>query len=222
MHSSRSISISSLIVLSLVLVLAGEVPAQEASREMVEEDIKRFETFGGIYNPQGFVQMANQPTPYERFRRIDSRLLLGRVVYANRDNIRIWKYLYCGLYEVVILELSVRDAGGRRIPFAWQDCSLICRAGGACQGSSSLFIDISGDGRPEIMIPKLDNVSFSSTGAGWIERRTFTQDIIPAWVKVEVGPDYRNVYPLGPDDAIPFYDDHPTSLNPRNRFQDND
>jgi len=212
----------SLIMLSLGLVPAGGASAQEAAREMVDQDVKRFEALGGVYNPQGFVQMAGQPTPYERFRRIDSALLLGRVVYANRDNVRIWKYLFCGLHEVVLMELSVRDAGGRRIPFAWQDCSIICETGGACQGSNSLFIDITGDGRPEIMVPRIDAISVLTTGAGWVERRTFTRDIIPSWVKAEVGPDYRNLYPLGPDDPVPFYDDHPTSLDSKIRIHIND
>jgi hypothetical protein len=218
----KTILVLSLIILSLSPVLAGGASARKAPQEMVDQDIKRFEAMGGVYQPQGFVQMADQPIPYERFRRINSALLLGRVVYANRDNVRIWKYLYCGLHEVVVVELSVREAEGRRIPFAWQDCSVICETGGSCHGSDSLFIDITGDGKPEIMIPRMDGISLRSTGAGWIERRTFTHDIIPSWIKAEVGPDYRNIYPLGPEDAVPFYDDHPTALNARGRIHNDD
>ncbi len=208
------------ILMSLLLLVLGasQAWAGGASPRMLKQDIARFTALGAVYRPGGFVETKAQETPYEDFRRVETARLVGRVVYSLRGRIRIWKQLYCGNLDVIFLELSLRDAAGRRFPFAWQDCSIICDHGGACGRKNPLYVDLDGDGRAEARFPDLDSISTSATGAGWVVRRTFTKDIIPSWVKAAVGPDYKNIHPAGPDEEVPFSEDHPVSLGARSRF----
>ena len=142
------------VIMGLVFLLAGpaSVWAGGATPSMVKEDIARFTALGATYQPQGFIEMKAQETPYQRFRRVDTARLMGRVVYSLHGRIRIWKQLFWGNLEVIFLELSLRDAAGKRYPFAWQDCSLICQHEGACSGQNPLYVDLDGDGRAEIPV----------------------------------------------------------------------
>ncbi|MBW1711921.1 MAG: hypothetical protein JRJ59_02070 [Deltaproteobacteria bacterium] len=197
----------------IALLGAGTVLAsQAASPEMISADAARFMALGAKHNPSGFVPMAGQPTPFERFRRVNPRLLFGRTVYATQGGLRLWKYLFCGRHDVIFVEISLRDRSGRRIPFAWQDCGLNCDTGGACRGSDRLFIDISGDGRPEIMINRVDDLSGGARFDGQAVRRTFSQEIIPSWVREKVGPDWKNVWPVGPEKTVGLHEDHPPAI----------
>ena len=211
-------------LLFLLFLVTGASPAlaEQATPEMLRQDVARFTALGAVYEPQGFAEMKTQKTPYQEFRRVDSRRLMGRTVYSVQSRIRLWKQLFCGNLDVVVLELSLRDAAGRRIPFAWQDCSIICEHGGSCSGGNPLYLDLDGDGRPDTKFLRLDSISSPAPGSGWAVRRNFTRDIIPSWVKAEVGPDFKNLHPLGPDKEAPFGQDHPTSLGPSTTVQDDD
>lgn len=189
-----------------MFILPGGAPADEVTRA----EIIRYETFGGIYNAKGFLQMREQKTPYKWFHKVNTRLLAGQTVYINGDGVRIWKTLNCGVLDVIFMEYSIRHKNGKRIPFAWQDCNLPCRQDGACSADNQIFIDLDGNGRAEMMIPSVRSISVTSEGR--VSRVNFKQDIIPAWVKAKVGSDYTNLYPATPEDDIPNWEDHPVGI----------
>ena len=199
---------------AILLLLPGAALAWAGQNAPLppQAEIDRFTAMGGEYDAMGFPQMETEMTPYSRYRRVNTGRLTGRVVYSVMGRVRVWKQLFCGNMDSIFLELSLRDKTGKRIPFAWQDCVLICDHGGVCDGSNALYVDLNGDGRPEIRFPQVNSVSHSAMGPGRTDRRDFTKDIVPAWVKAAVGPDYSNLYPLGPDQLAPFGEDHPTAL----------
>ncbi len=208
--------------LLLLFLTVSPALAGKAAVPNLQQEIDRFIALGAEYDALGFPQMKAQKTPFGQYHRVDTGRLMGRVVYSVPGRVRIWKTIFCGNMEVIFLELSLRDRTGRRIPFAWQDCLLVCDHGGVCDGNNALYVDLDGDGRPEIRFPKINAVSHSAMGPDRAIRRDFTKDILPSWVKAAVGPDFANLYPLGPDQRAPFGEDHPTTLEDKTMLRVDD
>ena len=202
-----------LTVLALVLLpAAGAALAKEVlSDQEVRAEIARFKALGGEYSSDGFPQLPPGITPFAKWRRINTERLQGNEVYVFDQKVRIWKTMFCGHQGTVFLELSLMDRQGVQIPFAWQECLVDCQEGGSCGPKTSLFIDITGDGRPEIAVPRMSALGKLKKGFLQNPRFVFSKDIFPLWLK-RVFPDFKNLATIGPRDSVPSWKDHPLTI----------
>ncbi len=207
--------------LCLALVLAGlnlfpttgrSAHAAVRCAEELKAEVARFIDLGGEYAEQGFPELPPEMTPFAKWRRIDAGRLRGKEVYVYRRKVRIWKTVFCGLRGNVYIELSLMDRKGTRIPFAWQESRVDCQSGGFCGPKARLFIDITGNGYPEVMIPKMSSLGKMKSGFLQNTRFIFKKDIFPLWLKRVFGPDFRGLATIGPRDSVPAWKDHPLTL----------
>jgi len=187
------------------LVLSGPARSGEA------QDRDRLVAAGGEYSAGDFANFPGQATPFAAWRRVDSSRLVGRAVYATRDNIRVWKTLFCGPRQTIYLELSLLDKAGQRHPFGWQDCAIGCRPSGVCDETAALYLDLNGDGKPEIRFKSLGAIS-TTTHSGQTTLLTFNVDVIPDWLRAKLGPNWQNLSPIGPDQTVGAWRDHPLDV----------
>ena len=110
--------------------------------------------------------------------------------------------MFCGPGDVVYLELSVMDREGRQTPFAWQECRVDCQSGGSCSVKDPLYIDITGDARPEVKIKRLGDVVKVKRSFLRNPRFNFTEDILPSWLQRELGPKLKMLSTIGPGDSV--------------------
>lgn len=199
-----------LVVLGLVLAAGAVLAGEKLSAQEIQDEIARYQDLGGRYAPEGFPQLASY-TPFAKWRRINTDRLQGKEVYVHDGKVRIWKTMFCGKSGTVFLELSLMNRQGERIPFAWQECRMGCREGGTCGPASGLFIDITGDGRPQIGFQDMNSLGQIKKGFLQNPKFLFDKDILPLWLK-RLFPDSRNLATIGPRDSVPAWKDHPLTL----------
>jgi len=187
--------------------LAGPAAAPPA------EEIARFTALGGEYSAEGFKEFPPGLTPFQRWRRVDTSRLKGREVYVSVEGVRIWKEVFCGKSSTIYIELTLMDRSGQKIPFGWQYCGLVCCDGGSCSPANAIFLDLSGDGRPDLKLPKLGDLI--TIERPWFKnpRYSFTKDILPAWVRKIVGAKLEKVSTVGPGDSVGHWKDHPLTID---------
>jgi|GEM_PF-3247998 len=194
--------------------LAGRILSQRTlSQETIQQEVERYQALGGEYRPRGFPHLEKGTTPFAQWRRIETSRLKGREVYVSQEEVRIWKTMFCGRETEIYLELSLMDRAGNLIPFAWQQCGLICDYSGACELKNPLYIDITGDGMPEIKLPELGKLV--NVARSWFKntRYNFQVDILPVWIKDALGPNLKRTSTIGPGDSVPNWKDHPIGLD---------
>lgn len=190
-------------------VWSGPALAEGISAGGIRADAARFQAMGGEYNPEGFEEFPSSEMPFGTDRRMNTGRLGGRAVFVNPGDIRILKMMYCSYPEYIYNQLSVMLKNGTRLTFAWQDCLIDCRNGGLCSTKGRLYIDITGDGKPEVRLPSMDSVS-TNTFKGRQYWLTFTRDIIPAWVRIQI--DSHGLSDKGPEDKIGYWIDQPINI----------
>lgn len=171
------------LVLSLMLMAAPRVWAEaKADGAEIKADMIRFKAMGGLYRVNGFAEFPNKNTPFPRYDRIATQRLRGKLIYVTLDGVVIRKTYYCGPMGTVYAELWVPDGKGGIIPFAWQDCMFFCSGGGSPSGSNPLYLDLTGNGNPEVRFDWLSDISSEKSKASALVR-TFNGDPLPAWVR---------------------------------------
>lgn len=188
------------------LIARKPVPA-----EMVAADAEKLIAQGAAYKPSGFSDFPNDHTPFTKWRRIATGRLEGKEVFVSEEGIRIWKTIFCGPRSV-FLELSLMDRQGRKLPFAWIKCNFQCEYKGTCGLQSELFVDITGDGRPEIRFPDMETCIKVRKSFFRNPRHHFTVDIIPTWLARDLGPDYKYLSTVKPDASVGPWQDNPLSI----------
>jgi len=161
--------------------------AEPVTQEEVRADAERYQALGAAYSAQGFAEFPDRDTPFHGgigygWHKLTQDRLRGSLVYVDPVGGEIGHSFACGRRGTVYLELWLPGGEKGVIPFAWQDLSLTCRNGGRPSGENPLYLDITGDGKPEVKFAAVDQVS-SETIADGVRRRVFKEAIIPAWVK---------------------------------------
>ena len=198
----------------LILVPERDAPfaVELISASEFQAEVARFKDLGGEYSPSGFPDLPPQITPFAEWRRAHRDRLQGSEVYVCRENIRVWKSVFCGPQGSVYVELSLMDREGNQIPFAWQDCLIQCQSGGFCDSKKRLYLDLNGDGDAEMVIPRMDSLGKMEKGFFKNTRFLFKKDIFPLWLKRLVGPDFKNLATIGPRDSVPAWRDQPLTV----------
>ncbi len=191
---------------------AGPPAAPRASAEEAAADKARFVAAGAKYSPQGFPEFPNRQTPFPDWRGIHTGRLSGKEVYVSIQGKRIWKALYCGRPQEIYLQLSLMNRRGVKIPFAWQRCNIYCGDAGFCGPENPLYIDITGEGKPEIKFESLKRIIKIEKSFFRNPRFYCTVDILPAWLKRAVGPDFKRLSTIGPGDSVGYWQDHPLGV----------
>lgn len=192
---------------------AGKISfAATLSAEDLQAEVTRFTDLGGEYREQGFPALPPQMTPFAKWRRIVTGRLKGKEVYVLRKKVRIWKTIFCGHRGHVYIELSLMDRKGAQIPFAWQECRVDCQNGGFCGPETKLFIDITGNGDPDVLIPDMSSLGKMKKGFLRNPRFIFEKDIFPLWLKRIFGPGLKKLATIGPGDSVPAWKDHPLTV----------
>ena len=218
MTGTRLGAIVVLISVAVLLIGSGQawsgrvLPGRTISQEEVLKEVERYKALGGEYKPQGFPYLEKGTTPFAQWRRIETSRLKGREVYVSLEEIRIWKTMFCGRETEIYLELSLMDRAGNLVPFAWQQCGLVCEYSGSCELDNPVFIDITGNGMPEIRLPELGKLV--KVARSWFKntRYNFQVDILPAWLRDVLGPNLKKTSTIGPGDSVPNWKDHPVRL----------
>lgn len=204
--------LSLMIILAALLALTPLSPAlggqSRATKAETAQDAERFKAMGGIHRMQGFVEFPNDKAPFSKYDRIASARLGGKLVYFTQDGAVIRKNFYCGPHGTVFMELWVPDGKGGTIPFGWQDCMFFCSSGGSPAGSNPLYLDITGNGDPDVRFDWLSDISLDQSKGNALTL-TFNGDILPSWVRRKTGSSLKSLsgekMPAGPsywrDDA---------------------
>lgn len=193
---------------------ADKSAVHRATADQFEADRDRLVAAGARFKPDGFPEFPSYQTPFEEWRKLDTGRMTGRQVYVSLGGHRIWKTLFCGNPQEVFLELSLLTREGQRIAFAWQSCAFYCGDAGRCSLANPLYIDINGDGVPEIKFPMLKRLIRVDKGFIMLRspRYNFTIDILPHWLKCAVGPDFKNLSTVGPSDSVGYWLDNPLKV----------
>jgi hypothetical protein len=194
--------------------------APALSAEDVKKEVARYSDLGGEYSEKGFSDLPPKMTPFAQWRRIDTNRIQGKEVYVFQKKVRIWKTMFCGRRGTIYLELSLMDRKGKQIPFAWQECKVDCQGGGFCGAETKIFIDITGNGDADIMIPKMSDLGKMKKGFLKNPRFVFEKDVIPLWVKKVFGPKFKNLNTIGPRDSVASWKDHPLTVEPEEKGGD--
>ena len=200
------------IAVMAVLFSAASARAGGLTPEEIRAEADRYQALGGVYQADGFKNFPTTDLPFKRYQKIKAGRLVGRAVMVNPGDVRIFKALYCSGMNFIYNQLSIRLKNEDRLVFGWQDCLIGCEMGGLCDMSGQVYLDITGDGKPDVRLPGLEDYSrvFHPGQASWIE---LTADIIPTWVKKKIGPDKANLSDLGPNANVGFWEDHPLNVN---------
>ena len=180
-------------VLVTALLLAMPLPAVGAdlTQEEVLQEADRYKSLGGVYEPKGFPEFPSQETPfyghpgygYSRLTRIRHR---GQLLYHDKSGALIGHSFCCGRMGAIYVELWLPGGDKGMLPFAWQDPALLCRQGGEPSDGDPLYLDITGDGRPEVKFASVGKISRMTSQNG-IKVRIFQEEIIPVWVRKRLG-----------------------------------
>ncbi len=210
---------TALLAVGFVLLPAGGGVMADGplSADELQAEIERFEGLGAEHSRAGFPELPPGITPFAKWRRINTERLQGKEVYVFDKKVRIWKTMFCGRKADVFIELSLMDRKGNQVPFAWQQCLVDCQDGGFCGAETKLFIDISGDGYPELMIPEMGALGKMKKGFLQNPRFVFEKDIIPLWLKRAFGPELKNLATIGPRDSVAAWKDHPLTAKPEEK-----
>ena len=167
-------------------------PKLSADETMI--DVNRFLTLGAEYDPTGFPEFPKGETPFR-----DKKEPLRKVTWiwgeelVSLEGIKIHAVPYKDSRNIVYDEFSVTDKQGRVMPFAWHGDT------GTPEfwendSTVPLYIDIDGDGSPEVKFGQFRQVSkiIDSEYApkdkrNWILHVKITRDILPGWVKKGLG-----------------------------------
>jgi|GEM_PF-3107302 len=183
-----------LAVVGLVMLITPRAfAAALVSDQEIAADAARYQALGAVYSPGGFPEFPGRETPfygrpgYGKYRLTQIRLR-GGLIYQDADGTAIAHNFSCGRFETIYVELYLPggpETGGM-IAFAWQDPGLTCRTGGQPGGEDPLYLDITGDGKPEIRFSSIDRISSYLIEAD-LRRRVFKEEILPTWVKKAAG-----------------------------------
>lgn len=181
------------------------------------DDAAAYTRAGAMHSPGGFQRFPYRDVPFKPHHRVKSNTLTGQAIYATKDGYRIFKYLNCDSWGDVWLEMAIMDRAGHRVPFAWQECGPDCESGADCNTDNPIYVDISGDGRPEIKtrrmgeLVEMHRVFLDS----WeLPLYVFQTTIVPDWVWTKMGPDKRDECKIRPDDRVDPRIDHPLTTHP--------
>ncbi len=182
-------------------------PAFSQSAELTPEEIKqeasRYQALGGIYRARGFDEFPSRETPffghpgygYSRLTLIRHR---GKLLYQDRSGVLVGHSFGCGRRGTIYVELWLPGGDKGMLPFAWQDPALLCSEGGEPSDSDPLYIDITGDGNPEVKFASVGEISRVVDQDG-VKMRMFSLDLIPAWIERKLGGPPKG----GPDAVLP-------------------
>ena len=198
--------------MAVLLAAASPVRAGGLTPEEIRAEAARYQALGGVYQAEGFKNFPTGDLPFQRYRKIKAGRLVGRTVMVNPGGIRIFKTLYCSGMNFIYNQISVRLKNEDQLVFGWQDCLIGCEIGGLCDMSGLVYLDVTGDGKPDVRLPGMEEYSrvFHPGQASWVELKA---DIIPAWVKKELGPGNANLSDLGPNANVGFWEDNPLNVN---------
>lgn len=180
-------------VLLAVLILAGTaLPASaQLSPDQVAAEAARYQALGAVYSAEGFSEFPSRETPFYGhpgygYSRLTQRRYRGALLHLDKSGTPISHSFSCGRLGTVYLELYLPGGEKGMLPFAWQDLSSLCQNGGEPSGSDPLYLDINGDGKPEIKFASIGRISNLAFQEG-LKKRVFSVDLIPAWVKDRLG-----------------------------------
>lgn len=196
-------------------VAAGKRTPQDttATAKEVKADVDGFFLAGGQYRKSGFEDFPKNSTPFSAWQRIDSSRLRGDEVLISRGGLRIWKTLYCARNGNIYLEMALMGREGEKYPFAWMACGLHCGEGGMCGGDTPLFIDITGDGHPDVRFESVRGIIKIKRSLFRNTRVSFQVDIIPSWLKRILGPNFRWASTISPSASVSAERDNPLEIS---------
>ena len=182
------------LVAALMTVAAARPAAAELTPEQVAAEAARYQALGAVYSAEGFTGFPSKETPfyghpgygYSRLTQIRHR---GKLVHEDKSGTGIGHSFACGRFGTIYLELWLPGGEKGMTPFAWQDLFALCQNGGEPSGSDPLYVDITGDGKPEIKFASVDAIS-SLVHQDGVKKRVFSVDLIPAWVKDRLGAEF--------------------------------
>jgi hypothetical protein len=187
MKTSIKLILAQAVLAAVILVIN---PALGRAADTAAE-AARYQALGGVYSESGFSEFPARETPFYGhpgygYYRLTQRRHRGRLLYEDKSGTDIGHSYSCGRLAVIYVELWLPGGPKGTLPFAWQDPFLTCKNGGESSDSDPLYIDITGDGKPEIKFDSIGAVSQVVFEDG-LKKRVFSKSIIPAWVKEALG-----------------------------------
>lgn len=184
-------SVWAVVITAILLITPALTGAADLTAEEIDKEAARYQAMGAVYKAEGFSEFPSQESPFYGhpgygYYRLTQRRYRGKLLYEDKSGTDIGHSFSCGRLRTIYLELWLPGGPKGATPFAWQDPFLLCRNGGEPSGSDPFYVDITGDGKPEIRFETVGRISSLVHNNG-VKVRIFTEAIIPAWIKKRLG-----------------------------------
>ncbi len=193
-NSIKMVLAQAVLAAAVLLLNPGVLRAGDLTDREIAVEAARYQAMGGVYMAEGFSEFPSRETPFfghpgYGYYRLTSRRHRGRLLYEDKTGTDIGHSFSCGRFSTIYVELWLPGGPKGTIPFAWQDPFLLCKSGGEPSGSDPFYVDITGDGKPEVKFGSVEDISQVAYEGG-VKKRIFSKAIIPAWIKKRLGPDF--------------------------------